>query len=49
MYVLQIKIKFWLNLSCPSYSWVISAGSLKKMTIYLGWKILQKNFNNFDL
>lgn len=42
VYALQVKIKFWLNLSCPSYSWIIRARSLRKMTINLGWKILQK-------
>ena len=30
VYALQLKIKFWLNLSYPSYSWIIRARSLRK-------------------
>ena len=50
MYVLQVKIKFWLNLSCPNYSWIISARSLRKNDDQPRLKdFTKKNFKNFDL
>ena len=44
VYALQVKIKFCLNLSCPNYSWIIRARSLRKNDNQptVGWKILQK-------